>query len=569
MVVDRREFLSLGAAAGVGAFGLVQRQRQDADGDAGQAVDQGSGVVRYEIAPAPAARMTTQAQASLSTTIEADPFELVGVTWDRGEPTPRVEVRVRDDAGWTSWQELQAGHDPDDDARPGTDPLWVGRASAVEVRAAGADGALPAGLGVDLVQPASGSTSLTDVADADMATQVYYPRPTIYSRASWGADESLRRNQDGVWYGEVRGMFVHHTATSNDYSQSEVPAILRSIYRYHVLSREFLDIGYNFLIDKWGRIWEGAYGGVDRPVVGAHTQYYNSQSFAISAIGSFQLVQPPAAMISAYQRLISWKFTVHGLTSGYSTANYTNDNARPLPVISGHRDTKSTTCPGGNLYAKFGTLRSGVHDRVTVESSLRISGPDVVAFGQRTDLTISWTLDGRPLSGKVNLQRRSGGSWQHVRKITVTNGQATTAITPGATNSYRLRISECDTPEVDTRDPRGTSNTLGIKVVKPGDDPVLSLTGPSSVKRGAKTTLRVRWISGAGPVTGKVNLQRRNGSSWTHLRQMTIRNGEVTTVITPGGSNSYRIRASVATKPSGVPTAHPKGTSNTYTVTVT
>ncbi len=572
MTVGRRTFLELGAAAGAGLIAATRGPvPREPSADVSAADDRGSGVLRYGLSPASSASSRTTAQSSeLGAVVESDPFELVGVTWDRGEAAPAVRVRVRTGSTWSTWYDLGSSHDADEAARPGTDPLWVKEADAVEVRAVGDGAALPAGLSVDLVQP---SSSVVDDAAAedmsvDAAPVVDYPRPTMRSRATWGADESLRQNRGDVWYGEVRGAFVHHTATSNSYSSSEVPAILRSIYRYHVLSRDFMDIGYNFLIDRFGRIWEGAYGGVSRPVVGAHTKYYNSQSFGVSAIGSYQLVQPPSSMILAYQRLIAWKFTIHGVYSGYATARYTNDGARPLPVISGHRDTKSTTCPGGYLYARLGTIRKGVHTRATAASTLRVSGPPVVARGAKTDLTIRWTLDGANVSGLVNLQRKTSGGWEHVRQVAVVNGRATMAIYPGASNSYRMRISSSETPGIDTRDPRGTSNTLAISVVRPGDDPRLRLVGPSRVDRGDRTVLDIYWVSGKGPVTGLVNLQRRSSSGWEHVRQIAINDGHVSHAIYPGGSNSYRIRASRAISPSGVSTAQPEGRSNTLSIRV-
>lgn len=571
MSLGRRTFLEMGAAAGVGLIGTFGGARPlETGADVADAVDQGSGVLRYTLSPTASTARTTAAQGPTVAVVESDPFELLGMTWDRGEPAPAVQVRVRTGSAWSDWHELGSGHEPDDVSRPGTDPLWVGRADAAEVRVTAEDGVLPAGLSLDLVRPSEASVSDEEVeTTATTTSAVSYPRPTMRSRASWGADESLRRNQDGVWYGEVRGAFVHHTATSNSYSSSEVPAILRSIYRYHVLSREFLDIGYNFLIDRFGRIWEGAYGGVSRPVVGAHTQYYNSHSFGVSAIGSFQLVQPPSAMLLSYQRLIAWKFVIHEVYSPYGDARYTNDGARPLPKISGHRDTKSTTCPGGYLYSQLSTIRKGVHTRATAESTLRVSGPPIAARGARTTLTIRWTVDGASVSGLVNLQRRTSSGWEHVRQVAVEGGRATMTIYPGASNSYRLRISSSETPGVDTRDPRGTSNTLSIRVVRPGDDPELRLVGPSSVDRGERTNLQVYWASGDGPVTGLVNLQRRTSGSWQHVRQFAISDGHVTHAIFPGGSNTYRIRASRATSPSGVSTAQPEGTSNSLSIRVT
>ena len=112
-------------------------------------------------------------------------------------------------------------------------------------------------------------------------------KPKIYSRAQWGADERMR-DKASLHYCEVHAGFVHHTVNANDYTRAEVPGILRSIYAYHTQSRGWCDIGYNFLVDRFGRIWEGRYGGVDRPVVGAHTLGYNDYSFAMSAIGNFE-----------------------------------------------------------------------------------------------------------------------------------------------------------------------------------------------------------------------------------------------------------------------------------------
>ncbi len=161
-----------------------------------------------------------------------------------------------------------------------------------------------------------------------------------------------------------------------------MPAIIRGIYRFHVQGRGWNDIGYNFLVDRFGRIWEGRYGGVDKPVVGAHTQGYNSQAFAMSAIGNFDVANPPAALVSAYSRLFAWKLGLHGVpATGYVTLNGTR-----LHRISGHRDAGQTACPGRYLYAKLGTIRSataallGVQPRQQVTRSLDLgSTPDVLA----------------------------------------------------------------------------------------------------------------------------------------------------------------------------------------------
>ena len=87
----------------------------------------------------------------------------------------------------------------------------------------------------------------------------------------------------------VHMVFVHHTDTPNGYAPGDVPAIIRSIYTYHVRSNGWNDIGYNFLVDAYGRVFEGRAGGIDRPVIGAQTQGFNTGSVGIAVIGNGSL----------------------------------------------------------------------------------------------------------------------------------------------------------------------------------------------------------------------------------------------------------------------------------------
>ena len=192
------------------------------------------------------------------------------------------------------------------------------------------------------------------MADEAIALQAttFTPKPMIYSRAQWGADESKRDGNPS--YFEVHGGFVHHTVNANDYKRKDVPAIIRSIYAYHTQSRGWSDIGYNFLVDRFGRIWEGRYGGVDRAVVGAHTLNYNSYSFAMSAIGNFELVQPSAKIIQAYAALMAWKLSLHGVSAASTVQRI---GTKDFQAINGHRDAASTACPGKYLYAKIPEIR--------------------------------------------------------------------------------------------------------------------------------------------------------------------------------------------------------------------
>ena len=331
--------------------------------------------------------------SAISAPEEARGYATVGVTWSPGEQLDEdditVSVRTRADGAWSAWQEMHydVEHEPDPGtpeavraALPGTDAVVVGAVDDVQVRTATASGQAPEGLALAIVdpggdaattyeepaidvggRPATETDSATDAAAASGATlsaaqsvtaaATAAPKPEIFSRAQWGADESLRSGSPS--YGDVHAGFVHHTVNANDYDKEDVPSILRGIYAYHTRSRGWSDVGYNFLVDRFGRIWEGRYGGVERPVIGAHTLGYNEDSFAMSAIGNFDIARPSEAMVSAYARLFAWKLSLHGIAADSSQ----QVNGRTFPAVNGHRDAGSTACPGRYLYERVPDIR--------------------------------------------------------------------------------------------------------------------------------------------------------------------------------------------------------------------
>ncbi|HEX7107378.1 MAG TPA: N-acetylmuramoyl-L-alanine amidase, partial [Acidothermaceae bacterium] len=311
-------------------------------------------------------------------------FRAVGLSWAH-DPAVRsltADIRVRTDGQWSDWQRIEStdiGADANRDAgrsstqipvRDGTDPLWVDHADGVQVRVDAVVGASPRDLRVDLIDPGTsaadktaGSTPAVRSALAD-ATQ-----PAILTRAQWGADESLRLSAcpSGPEYtGSPKVAFVHHTVTSNSYAAGDVPAIIRSIYAYHVQGEGWCDVGYNFLVDKFGRIWEGRAGGVDKAVLGAHTGGFNTDSFGVSLIGTYTSVTPPPAMVDAVSKLIAWKLAMAydnpvgrtTLTAApFSGSRFASGTRVDLNVISGHRDVDLTSCPGSGAYALLPQIR--------------------------------------------------------------------------------------------------------------------------------------------------------------------------------------------------------------------
>ncbi len=319
-------------------------------------------------------------------------YSLLGVSWDDPAAAPAGSVQVRTraaaDGSWSAWRSLAA--DSEDRPDPGsadltgprapgataprgaTAPLWVGPSDGVEVRVSGA-AALPAGLRVELVDPG------TDAA-ADRphplppppagprtrpAADHGAPRPAIVTRVGWGADESLRE-PDFVYTGDVRAVFVHHTDTGNDYSCADAPKLIRGVYQYHVRSNGWRDLGYNFLVDKCGTVYEGRAGGVARAVLGAHTLGFNTDSAGVAALGTYVSAQPPQAQLDGIAQIAAWKLGLTGqdargtttLVSANDGSRYPKGTAHTFDALSGHRDAFNTECPGDALFARLDSVRT-------------------------------------------------------------------------------------------------------------------------------------------------------------------------------------------------------------------
>ncbi|OEJ35684.1 peptidoglycan recognition protein family protein [Streptomyces subrutilus] len=190
------------------------------------------------------------------------------------------------------------------------------------------------------------------------------PRPRIVTRKGWGADESLRES-GFVYTSTVKAAFVHHSASGNNYACKDAPAVLRSLYRYHVVSSGWRDIGYNFAVDKCGTVYEGRAGGVSKAVLGAHTMGFNTNSMGVAVLGTYTSTNPPAAAVDAVARLTAWKLGLFNrdprakttLVSGGGN-RYPKGRNVAMNVISGHRDGFATACPGAKLYGKLPTTRT-------------------------------------------------------------------------------------------------------------------------------------------------------------------------------------------------------------------
>ena len=160
---------------------------------------------------------------------------------------------------------------------------------------------------------------------------------------------------------------MHHTTGASDYTSAEVPAMIRAIYAYHTQTLGWSDIGYNFLVDRFGRLHEGRWGGMDRPVIGAHTGGFNTNTVGVAALGDHETSPVPEAVMTGFGQLLGWKLGLYGadpygrttLTSGGGDSNrYPAGQAVEFNVVSGHRDASFTLCPGQYLYPRLSEIRS-------------------------------------------------------------------------------------------------------------------------------------------------------------------------------------------------------------------
>ncbi|ARF73624.1 peptidoglycan recognition protein [Kitasatospora albolonga] len=193
------------------------------------------------------------------------------------------------------------------------------------------------------------------------------PQPAVVSRQEWRADEDLVRERPH-YTGAAKAVFIHHTGNPNDYDCADAPELIRAVQADHVRKDGWDDIGYNFLVDRCGTIYEGRAGGVARSVLGAHTKGFNADTVGIAAIGTFgEGTEVPKPMMDALVELTAWKLrpgvdplaTVE-LVSTNAESRFDEGQVARLNVISGHRDSYETRCPGDVLYGLLPELRERV-----------------------------------------------------------------------------------------------------------------------------------------------------------------------------------------------------------------
>ena len=430
-----------------------------------------------EISVTPVSSMGTLSTGKRTTTLlpaqTVSPFTLAGLTWV-GPVSIGTEfkVRVRESGVWSAWFKLEygeyqgVGKDGTEsmDTRVGSDPLLTGLADGVEVIMENTSGVVPSQMKVTLVNSqvtkqdrnlgqqsirmATTDTGMQSQAVAALVGAAVSPqgalvaRPRIVTRAEWGADETWRDPVPRVGTTLLAGI-VHHTASTNNYTADQAPAQMRNLYAYFTKSLNYADMGYNFLVDKYGTIYEGrsgcAVGAVDCdsasvPVQGAHTAGLNLNTFGVSAIGNYDVLAPenPGAMVESIASLMAWKLAPYGLdpnatasimsTDTSGSSKFSAGQTAITQVISAHRDVGKTVCPGRYLYpymaeirARATTLLAPVIQGVSVAPTLvNGTGTDSVNVSAIIPANATWSVDvknadsGAPIQAVTGTQVTSG-----------------------------------------------------------------------------------------------------------------------------------------------------------------
>jgi hypothetical protein len=448
-----------------------------------------------------------------------DTFNSIGLTFDRAPSAPVFLRTQRPDGGWDPWQVLSVSADegPDGTTSAGTDAVWTGGAVGYEVNLGRTDAKVADVVTVseELRRSAADTTSLAGASTA---------RPlTVHTRAEWGARTT---NSSPSYASSLKLAVVHHSASGNTYTSAQVPSVLRSIQAYHMDGRGWSDMAYNFVVDKFGTIWEGRGGGIDRPVVGAHAMGFNTSTVGVMVLGDYSLpgVLPGAATQESVSQLVGWKFAMHGIsptgrtsfTSGGSTS-IAAGRVVDLPRVVGHKDVGATGCPG-SIYGYLGGMRaraqewtnwilatsgpSGSVESVTMPApgTVRVAGY-AVDPGLGGPAKVRLTVAGRTVEAVTSLNRADVQALPGFASAPLASGFSLTVsgVPPGFAEACATIV---DQGSVVGDEPLGCTS---LRVADPaGAAPTGTITGLSTAPGSIAFTVNLADAQGTGPYTADV-----------------------------------------------------------------
>ncbi len=465
-----------------------------------------SAVLRPESAAASFTRRTTASPQRVPR------FDLIGLDG-------HGEVRARLGSGrWTPWVHV---HDA-------TQPVWTGPADTFQVRGHARR--------AFLTRTGPAPRTLARAAAKRQASG----QPPIITREEWGGDK-VKPRQDPI-YGTVEVGFVHHTVTANVYDPEDSAGIVLGICRYHRDHNGWNDIGYQFLVDKYGQIFEGRAGGMDLAVVGAQAQGYNSVSTGVSCLGDYTSGALSEAGVSAVAQLLAWKLSLHGVptlgevtvvSQGGETNRYPAGRKVTLQRISGHRDGDATSCPGEALYAQLEDIRARASDQAVAVAALTIAAANTKLRYPDTTLNLTGTLrfaDGTsPAAQPVTIEYQTGPGqpWAPVAG-TSTDAAGAFALTAPLPGPGRVRAAQATL----------RSSPVAVSVL-----PRLRLSlSPRRLRIGRRTRVTAS-VEPATITRATLLVERRIGSRYYRVsrRKVTFSGGQLVTTFTPPRAGLYRV----------------------------
>jgi hypothetical protein len=331
----------------------------------------------------------------------ASAFDLVGVV-GHAPAGVKLELRARfDDGRWTPWTHAHVGQ-----------PAWAHGASAAQFRTSRPVKGLRLRYVTVPRERRAAPAKARQTAPLPLpATNAAAPK--IVPRAGWDP-QGRCKPRTTAGFGRIQMAFVHHTVSLNGYSRSQAASMVLGVCLFHRNGNGWNDIGYNFLVDRYGQVFEGRAGGIDQPVIGAQAGGFNVPSMGVSMIGEFSRTAPPKPAMNALARLLAWKLSIHGVpakgrvtvvSAGGRSTGYRAGTPVTLQRISGHRDAELTACPGAALYRRLPALRNQVARLEGPISRLSLAAPTApVRYGS-----------GVALSGRLSPAR--GGEAIEIREL--------------------------------------------------------------------------------------------------------------------------------------------------------
>jgi hypothetical protein len=381
--------------------------------------------------------------------------------------------------------------------------------------------------------------------------------PVIVPRSGWDANEEIVRAKPS-FAPAVRLAVVHHTVGTNSYTRAQSAAIVRGIEVYHVEGNGWNDIGYNFLVDRFGTVYEGRGGGIDKNVIGAHSQGFNTGTVGIALMGSYQRATPPKAQQDALVNLISWRLDVAHVDPLSTVAYISGGNAKfrsgknvVLRAISGHRDTGPSECPGAVAYALLPALAK----RVSVTGLPKIYTPTVVGvlggpvrFRARLSSPIPWTVTvvdpfGKPVASGAGTGTAIDWTWHSPAggkgRFRWTLGSSGARPAAGTIGTGRPVPPPPPPPPTPTPPPPPPAPTVSLTnvsvtpgVVAPGADGTGSLsTVHFTLGTASRVTAQIVDLAGA-PILSPLDEQRAAGNNTFTWDASVLPDGRYRVVVT-------------------------------------